>query len=81
MSFYINFYFSEIEYDDTVFKGVFEADDDVFCRFSYDRTTKQTTIWDSSIPTDEILPLPIYWLELRLSENGELKKRECKISY
>ena len=81
MSFYINFYFSEIEYDDTVFQGVFEADNDVFCRFFYDRITKQTTIWDNSIPADEILPLPIYWLEIKLSENGKLKKTECKISY
>ena len=42
MSFYINYIFSEIEYNDDTFMGVFETwgeEDGVFCRFFYDRKT------------------------------------------
>jgi hypothetical protein len=81
MSFYINYVFSEIEYDDTMFKGAFKADDGEFCRFIYDRTTKETKIWDSSMPLSEIMPLPIHWLEYKLQQNGKLNKIEAKISY
>ena len=51
MCFYINYVFSKIEYDDTIFIGVLETGgekDNVFCRFSYNRKTNQTTIWDMS---------------------------------
>lgn len=47
MCFYINYVFSEIEYDDTVFVGIFETwgeKDSVFCRFSHNRKTNHTTI-------------------------------------
>jgi len=45
MRVYINYVFSEIEYDDTMFIGVFESNDhDVFCRFSHNRKTYHTTI-------------------------------------
>lgn len=84
MRFYINYVFSEIEYDDTIFKGIFETwgeKDSVFCRFSHNRKTNQTTIWDNNKPVDEITPLPIHWLEFKLSSNGKLNKKESKISY
>ena len=84
MPFYINYVFSEIEYDDTMFKGVFETwgeEDGVFCRFSHNRKTNQTIIWDNNKPIIEITPLPIHWLEFKLSRNGKLNKRESKISY
>ena len=84
MSFYINYIFSEIEYNDDTFMGVFETwgeEDGVFCRFFDDRKIKQAIIWDNNKPIDEIIPLPIHWLEFKLSTNGQLNKREAKISY
>ena len=83
MVLYINYVFSEIEYTDTIFKGVFETqgENGVFCRFSHNRITKQTIIWDNNKPVAEITPLPIHWLEHKLSINGKLDKRESKICY
>ncbi|WP_298482074.1 hypothetical protein [uncultured Ruminococcus sp.] len=84
MAYYINYVFSEIEYDDTMFSAVFETwgeEDNVFCRFFHNRKTTQTVIWDNNKPIDDISPLPIHWLEFKLSENGKLNSREAKISY
>lgn len=79
---YINFHFKNIQYDDEHYTGTFEAPDyDVICKFRYDRKTQKTEIWDNNKPTDEITPLPIYWLERKLEKNGKLNLNEYKISY
>ena len=81
--FYINFYFKNIEYDDGFYGGEFSSpDSDVYCKFLYDRKTQEfIDIWNNSKPIDDILPIPIWWLDMRLEENGELRKNESKISY
>ena len=38
-------------------------------------------IWNNSKPIEDTLPLPIWWLDKKLNENGILQKNECKISY
>ncbi len=30
---------------------------------------------------EEILPLPLYWLDIKLEQNGSLKSQESKMSY
>lgn len=82
-SYYINFYFKNIEYDEGFYGGEFSSpDSDVHCEFLYDRATKEfIDIWNNSKPVDEILPIPIWWLDKKLEENGELRKNESKISY
>ena len=32
-------------------------------------------------PKEEILPLPIHWLDMKLEQNGKLNENESKISY
>lgn len=82
MKVYINFYFRELEmYGDVVF-GIFDApDSDVNCRFRYNMETQEYHIWDSNRPEEEIIPIPFYWLDKKLKENGVLKNTESKISY
>ena len=42
---YINFCFKNIEYDDQVYCGIFEARDyGVYCEFFYDRKTKDIDV-------------------------------------
>ena len=81
--YYINFYFHNIEYDDGFYGGEFSASDyRVYCKFLYDRETKEfIDIWDNTQPIDEILPIPIWWLDKNLEKNGELGKHESKVSY
>ena len=82
MHYYINFYFKNITYDDDFYAGEFSCPDlDVKCEFLYDRKTSECEIWNNSHPIEEILPLPIYWLDRKLEQNGELRKSESKISY
>lgn len=80
---YINFYFKNIEYDDGFYGGVFSSpDSDVYYEFLYDREKKEfVEIWNNSKPVEEILPIPIWWLDKKLDENGKLNINECKISY
>ena len=76
---YINFNFRDIEYDDNYYMGVFSAPDyNVSCEFIYDRNTEQIQIRNSNKPVEEILPLPIWWLDKKLAENGTLKKSESR---
>lgn len=79
----INFAFHDLVYDATKFMGRFESleADKAVCYFSYDRETGETEIWGNNYPVDELLPLPIYWLEYRLEQNGRLNQDEVKISY
>ena len=81
--FYINFYFKNIEYDDGFYRGEFSAPDSkVYCEFLYDRKKREfVKIWNNSKPVEEILPIPIRWLDRRLEEQGYLYKNESKISY
>ncbi len=81
--FYINFYFKNIEYDEGFYGGVFSSpDSDVYCEFLYDREKKEfVEIWNNSKPVEDILPIPIWWLDKKLEENGKLNINECKISY
>ena len=82
MAHYINFYFKNIEYDDTFYGGEFSSPDvDVYCEFLYDRKTKEFVIYNNSQPVEEIMPIPIGWLDRKLEENGKLNSNECKICY
>lgn len=79
---YLNFHFKNLLYDDDFYFGVFSAtDNDAFCEFEYNRNTGEIRIWNNSKPVGEILPIPIWWLERRLSQNGKLNQDEYKISY
>ncbi len=79
---YINFGFKNIEYDNEAYCGVFEAGDfGVYCEFFYDRKTKEFEVWNNSVPVEEILPIPIWWLDHKLKENGKLRKNEACICY
>ena len=79
---YINFYFKEIEYDSKSYMAKFLCPDaGVECNFFYDRDTGEIDVWDNSMPVEEILPIPIGWLDRRLKENGSLRDTEYKISY
>ena len=82
-AYYINYYFHNIEYDDGFYGGEFSAPDyRVYCKFLYDRETKEfIDIWDNTQPIDEILPIPIWWLDNKLEKNGKLGKHEGKESY
>ena len=82
MHWYINFYFDKLTYDDEFYAGEFSCPDlHVSCEFMYDRKTGECDIWNNSCSKEEILPLPIYWLDSKLKENGLLRERESKISY
>lgn len=57
-------------------------DSDVYCEFLYDREKKEfVEIWNNRKPVEDILPIPIWWLDKKLDENGKLNKNESKISY
>lgn len=72
-AFYINFSFSEIIWTEMSYEGKFEAsDNDVSCRFHYSRKTRDIELWDVEAPDDRVLPLPIFWLDRRLKETGNL---------
>ena len=81
--FYINYCFDNIEYGDDFYGGIFSSpDDDIYCEFLYDRKSgKFVEIWNNNKPVEDILPIPIHWLDWRLEENGRLRKKEYKISY
>ena len=82
MKVYINFYFKNIVQDGDLVTGKFEAPDvDVYCDFAYNTSTKEYEISNNNLPKEEILPLPFYWLNIKLSENGFLRQNESKISY
>ena len=82
MNVYINFCFKNIEYDDDFIRGKFEASDsDVYCEFEYNRNTEKVRIWNSNQPIKNVVPLPIWWLQYKLKENGKLNSEEWKISY
>lgn len=79
---YINFYFVNILFDENYYMGKFISyDDEVECDFEYNRKTKELMIWNNNKPTEEILPLPIHWLDWKLKEKGCLDQIEKKISY
>lgn len=80
---YVNFYFRNVEYDDGFYGGEFSSPDTgVHCEFLYDRKAQEfISIWNNSKPVDEIMPIPIWWLDRRLEENGELRKSESRICY
>lgn len=81
MAYYINFVFENLKYDDEFYQGEISSDDGIYCEFVYDRKTKEFEIRNNSIPIEELLPLPTWWLDLKLEKNGKLNKREAKISY
>lgn len=83
MGYYINFYFKYIEYDNGFYGGIFSSpDSEVYCEFLYDREKEEfVDIWNNSKPVEDILPIPIWWLDKKLEENGKLNKNESKISY
>ena len=82
MAYYINFYFKNLIYDDDYYLGTFSAPDiDVFCEFEYNRQTQQFRIWNNNQPIDYIMPIPVWWLDIKLKQNGQLRPCESKISY
>ena len=82
MHHYINFYFRNIKYDESHYEGLFECPDlKLSCEFDYDRRSKMVKIWNNTHSEEEILPLPIWWLDMKLEENGKLNSMEAKISY
>ncbi len=80
--YYINYCFKNIQYDDSIYMGTFESTDfNVACKFIYDRKTKKIEIWDNNKPIEDILPLPIHWLDWQLEKNGKLNTNEHKVSW
>lgn len=79
---YINFYFKNITYDDNYYYADFSApDSEVYCSFRYNRVTGKCEIRNNSLPVSSIEPIPIWWLDKKLAENGMLHKSESKISF
>lgn len=79
---YINFSFRGLAYDEDVFCGAFYAPDNgASCEFWYDRMEKSFEVWNSSKPAEAILPLPVWWLVVRLEKNGYLRETESRICY
>ncbi len=82
MHYYINFYFRNLTYSDDFYRGTFWAPDcDIICEFEYSRKTGQCRIWNNNKPEEEILPIPVGWLDRKLEKNGKLNTNESKISY
>jgi len=82
MANYINFYFRELQYDNDYIAGTFLAPDyGVKCDFIYNRQNSAIEIYNSSKPENEVLPLPIWWLNLKLNTTGKLNRSESKQSY
>lgn len=80
---WINFHFENLEYDDTCFAGDFYPDDNngqYHCSFRYDRIKKTYEIFNNEVSEEEILPLPIGYLEWKLEKEGMLDKTVWKIS-
>ena len=79
---YINFCFENLTYDDDYYTGSFRASDyDVYCDFEYNRKTGDCTVSNSSKSPEEILPLPVRWLDRKLEEKGFLKEKECRTCF
>lgn len=82
MTHYINFYFKNLIYDDDYYLGTFTSPDDkILCEFEYNRHTKEIRIWNNNRCVEEIIPIPIWWLDRKLEQNGLLRSSESKISY
>ena len=69
---YINFFFNNIEYDENYYQAEFSSPDvNVHCNFRYNRKTKCCEeIWNYNRPPEEIEPIPVWWLEKKMQENG-----------
>jgi hypothetical protein len=79
--YYINYYFENVKYDDKSFIAHFRAPEyDVECDFIFDRDTGDILISNNNKPVEEILPIPVHWLQMKLEENGTLRDFENKIS-
>ncbi len=80
--YYINYYFENIEYDENMYKAHFRAPDaKVECDFVFDRKTGEIQLGNNNKPVEEILPIPVHWLDMKLEDNGVLRDHEYKISY
>lgn len=80
--YYINYLFENIKYDETSYCADFSSPDaGVSCTFRYDRITGRCEIWNNNKPLEQIAPIPVWWLEKRLRENGMLRSSEGKYSY
>ena len=56
-------------------------DSETECRFIYDRITKEVIIGDNNKPAEEILPIPVWWLDRKLSENEKRNEHERRICW
>lgn len=82
MKVYINYYFENLEHTGDTVTGHFKSPDvNVFCDFIYNLSTKEYEISNYSETPEEILPIPFYWLDMKLEENGKLERTEAKISF
>ena len=79
---YINFYFKNLEHDGDWVTGTFESPDvNVYCNFVYNTITKEYRVSECSIHVEEAIPLPFWWLDKKLCENGKLNRTEARICY
>lgn len=82
MALYINYYFRDLEVSGDIVNGIFDSpDSQSLCDFRYNLKTGEYEIWNCSKPKDKLLPIPFYWLNKKLEENGVLRTCESKISY
>ena len=76
---YINFYFKNLIHDGDLVTGRFESPDvNVYCDFTYNIKTKKYEVSNCNKSEEEILSLPLYWLDNKLEQNGSLKSQESK---
>lgn len=79
---YLNYYFTELVMDGNVITGKFkDGDSEIECRFRWVIDELDCEVWDNNQPVEEIKPLPLGWLSLKLEENGRLRESERKICY
>ncbi len=80
MSYYINFRFENLVYNESCYSGTFcSLDSDIHCDFSYDRNTGKYAVRKCNVPVSEALPLPVWWLDKTLREKGYLEPSEARI--
>lgn len=82
MSRYINYYFKNLKHQNSIISGSFESPDvDIYCDFIFYTDDMTIDIFNNNKPVEEILPLPVHWLIMKLEKNGKLNENESKISY
>lgn len=79
---HLNYYFENLAVEGNVITGKFlNRDMDIECRFRWTIGELDCEVWDNNQPVEEIKPIPVWWLQSKLEENGELKSSESRICY